>query len=97
MPPGLPDGVDGVKAFFEMLRSAFPDIEVRVDELVVDGARAAAATTMTGTHEGELLGIAPTGRRVEFTGLDLVRLDADGLIAEHRGLTDTVGLLRQLS
>ena len=97
MPPGLPEGVDGVKAFFEMLRSAFPDIQVRVDEIVVDGDRAAAATTMTGTHQGDLLGIAPTGRRVEFTGIDLVRIDADGLIAEHRGLTDTVGILRQLS
>ena len=97
MPPGLPPGVDGVKAFFAMLRDAFPDIEVRLDDLVVDGDRAAAATTMTGTHSGELLGIAPTGRRVEFTGLDLVRVDGEGRIAEHRGLTDTVGLLRQLS
>lgn len=97
MPPGLPPGVDGVKAFFAMLRDAFPDIEIRVDDLVVDGDRAATATTMTGTHTGELLGIAPTGRRVKFTGLDLVRVDGDGRIAEHRGLTDTVGLLRQLS
>ena len=64
-------------------------------EVVAEGDRAAVATTIEGTHEGELLGMAPTGRRVSVTGIDLVRV-ADGRIVEHRGLTDTVGLLRQL-
>lgn len=68
---------------------------MRVDEVVVEGDRAAVATTIEGTHTGELLGMAPTGRRVSVTGIDLVRV-AGGRIVEHRGLTDTVGLLRQL-
>lgn len=96
MPPGLPQGIEGVRRFFAIFRDAFPDVQVRVDEIVVEGDRAAVATTIEGTHEGELLGIAPTGRRVSVTGIDLVRV-ADGRIVEHRGLTDTVGLLRQLS
>ena len=97
MPPELPQGVDGVKAFFGMFRDAFPDVDVTIDELVADGDRAAVATTTTGTHTGELLGVAPTGRRVSVTGIDLIRVDESGRIAEHRGLTDTVGLLRQLT
>jgi steroid delta-isomerase-like uncharacterized protein len=95
MPPGLPQGVEGVKQFFAVFRDAFSDLEVAIDEVVTDGDRAAVATTTTGTHTGELLGVAPTGRRVSVTGIDIVRIE-DGRIAEHRGLTDTVGLMRQL-
>jgi steroid delta-isomerase-like uncharacterized protein len=96
MPPGLPAGREGVKAFFGMFRDAFPDVEVTIDELVAEGDRAAVATTMSGTHTGEVMGIAPTGRRVSVTGIDMVRVE-DGRIVEHRGLTDTVGLMRQLA
>jgi len=95
-PPGLEPGAAGVKQFFAMFRDAFPDAQVSIDELVADEDRVAVATTLTGTHEGELLGIAPTGRRVSVTGIDLVRV-RDGQIVEHRGLTDTVGLMRQLA
>jgi predicted ester cyclase len=97
MPPELPQGVDGVKGFFSIFKAAFSELEVTIDELVADGDRAAVATTTTGTHSGELMGVAPTGRRIAVTGIDMVRVDGDGRIAEHRGLTDTVGLLRQLS
>jgi len=95
-PPGLDAGAAGVKQFFAMFRDAFPDAQVIIDEMVADGERVAVATTLTGTHEGGLLGIAPTGRRVSVTGIDLVRVQ-DGQIVEHRGLTDTVGLMRQLA
>ena len=95
-PPGFPPGVEGVKQFFSMFRDAFPDVTVVIDELVADGDRVAVATTFTGTHEGELMGMAPTGKRVSVTGIDIVRV-AGGRIVEHRGLTDIVGLMRQLS
>ena len=95
LPPGLPAGRDGVRAFYAGLRAAFPDLTIELDELLGAGDRAAAATTLCGTHTGELLGIAPSGRRVAVTGIDMVRV-AGGRIVEHRGLTDTVGLLRQI-
>jgi steroid delta-isomerase-like uncharacterized protein len=95
-PPGFEPGVAGVKQFFAMFRDAFPDAAVEIDELVADGDRVAVASTLTGTHEGELMGMAPTGRKVSVTGIDIVRTDA-GKIVEHRGLTDIIGLMRQLS
>jgi predicted ester cyclase len=95
MPPGLPQGLAGVRAFFQVFLDGLDEIEVTVDELVADGDRVAVATTTSGTHTGELFGMAPTGRRIEVTGIDMVRVD--GKIVEHRGLTDTVGLLRQLA
>lgn len=94
-PPGFPEGIEGVRRFFAMFRDAMPDIEVAIDELIADGDRAAVATTIRGTHTGELLGLPATGRRVEVVGVDMVRV-RDGKIVEHRGLTDTVGLMRQL-
>ena len=90
-----PPDAEGVKRFFAMFRDAFPDIAVTIDELVADETRVAVATTITGTHNGELMGFAPTGRQVAVAGLDILRIDG-GRIAEHRGLTDTVGLMRQL-
>lgn len=95
-PPGFPPGLAGVKQFFAMFATAFPDAEVAIDDMVAEEDRVAVATTLTGTHEGEVMGIEPTGRRVSVTGIDLVRIE-HGKIAEHRGLTDTVGLMRQLS
>lgn len=94
-PPGFPPGREGVKRFFATFRDAFPDVRVEIDELLVDGDRVAVATTFAGTHQGELMGMAPTGRKVAVTGIDIVRIE-DGRIAEHRGLTDIVGLMRQL-
>lgn len=95
-PPGLEAGAAGVKQFFAMFRDAFPDAQVSINEVIADGDRVAVATTLTGTHEGEVLGIAPTGRQVSVTGIDLLRVQ-DGRIVEHRGLTDTVGLMSQLA
>ncbi len=96
MPLGMPAGREGVRRFFETLRDGLSDIDVTIDELIVEGDRVAVATTTTGRHTGELLGIEPSGREVSFTGLDLVRISR-GRIVEHRGLTDTVGLMRQLA
>jgi steroid delta-isomerase-like uncharacterized protein len=96
-PPELPEGVAGVKAFFALFRDALPDVEVTVDQLMAEGEWVAVATTTRGTHTGApLLGLPATGRALTITGIDMVRV-RDERIVEHRGLTDTVGLLRQLS
>lgn len=95
-PPGLPQGVEGVRAFFAMFRDAFSELDVAIELTVAEGDLVAVRTVTSGVHTGELLGIAPTGRRVAVKGVDIVRV-REGLIAEHWGLTDTVGLLRQLS
>jgi predicted ester cyclase len=97
VPPGLPPGIDGVKAFFEGIDEGLSELDVRVDEIVVEDDRACVATTIRGVHTGTLFGLPPSGSRVEVAGIDMVRLDADGRIAEHRGLTDTVGLMRQIA
>ena len=95
MPPGLPQGREGVKLFL-IAFGAISDLRVAIDELICEGDRVAVATTTSGIHDAELFGLPPTGKRLAVTGIDLLRIEG-GRIAEHRGLTDTAGLMRQLS
>ncbi len=92
----MPEGIEGFRAFFAILLTAFPDAELEIEQLVADDEWVAVASRLTGTHRGELLGVEPSGRRASVAMIDLVRI-ADGKVAEHRGLTDTVGMMRQLA
>jgi steroid delta-isomerase-like uncharacterized protein len=95
MPPGWPNGVEGVRRFMEMFERALPDLTVTIDVLVAEEDLVAARTTTRGTHLGPLLGIPATGRPVAVDGSDIVRIE-DGRIVEHWGLTNSVGLLQQV-
>ncbi len=77
------------------MREAFPDLRVAEADAVREGEKAAFRWVMAGTQEGEFMGVAPTGNRIEAMGMDLVRL-AGGEIIEHWGEFDAIGLLRQL-
>src|SRR5829696_3787107 len=79
MPPGLPQGRDGVKRFLSAFQQV-SDLDVQIDELVCEGDRVAVATTTSGVHDKELFGMPPTGKRLTLTGIDLIRIE-DGLIA----------------
>ena len=74
---------------------AFPDLRTVEADSVKEGDRVAFRWLLSGTHEGEFMGVAPTGRRVEAMGMDIVRLE-DGEIVEHWGEFDAVGLLRRM-
>jgi steroid delta-isomerase-like uncharacterized protein len=90
-------GRDAVRARAVMLLTAFPDFHLERIELVIDGDRHADRWVLTGTHRGELFGIAPTGRRVRVEGATFTRLGADGLVAEDTHFFDFAGLMAQLT
>ncbi len=77
------------------MKEAFPDLRMAEADSLREGEKVAFRWILSGTHKGEFMGVAPTGRRVEAMGMDIVRL-ADGEIAEHWGEFDAVGLLRQI-
>ena len=94
--PGQPSGREGVKFFINAMRDAFPDIRVgTVEPVMADGNLEAARVTLTGTHKGELMGVAATNRTVEIESIDIIRVE-DGKVAEHWGVTDTMSLMQQL-
>ncbi len=92
---GVPDGRDGLKAFFTGVFAAFPDLVVTVDHLHAVDDRVFAFCTYRGTHRGEFLGVPPTGRAVRFRTANLQRV-ADGRFAEHWELVDMQALLLEL-
>jgi steroid delta-isomerase-like uncharacterized protein len=84
-----------VQRGFAAMREAFPDLRTAEVDSVSEGEKRAFRWLMSGTHEGEFMGVAPTGKRVEAMGMDIVRV-ADAEILEHWGEFDVMGLLRQL-
>jgi steroid delta-isomerase-like uncharacterized protein len=93
--PGLPPGREGFKALNVMFRSAFPDLRVDVDNVVAEDDKVGCRWRSTGTHEGELFGIPPTGNKVDVTATVFYRVE-DGRLAEGWIARDDVGLMRQL-
>ena len=92
---GSSGGREGVRAFVEMYRTAYPDTHIEFGELIAEGDLVAGNWTATGTHEGELMGIAPTGRSIKITGMGMDRV-RDGKIVESWGNYDALGMLVQL-
>lgn len=93
--PGISQDKEGVWQFFAIFCTAFPDLRMDVHEVVVEGDLACVRSTMSGTHEGNFMGIPPSGKRFEVTGFDMVRI-RDGAIAEHWGVLDSMKMMLQL-
>jgi steroid delta-isomerase-like uncharacterized protein len=88
-------GPQGTRELIEGYRSAFPDIEIRIEEQVAEGDLVVTRWTGTGTHKGELMGVAPTGKGTTVTGVTIDKIK-DGKIVESWNNWDTLGLMRQL-
>jgi len=86
---------EGQKQLLAGFRAAFPDIKITIEEVIVEGDKIAFRSTMRGTHQGEFLGIVPTGQEVTFGLLDVIRVE-DGKFVEQWGGPDTYDLLQQL-
>lgn len=93
--PDAPPGPAGFKANVSAIRSAFPDIEFPVEDLIAEGDRVVLRAVGRGTHEGEFMGVQPTGREVTLPAIVIFRI-ANGQVVERWAQTDALGILRQL-
>ena len=93
--PGQVPGPEGYRMFFGQMRTAFPDLQVAPEALVADEDSIAFAYTITGTHNGPLMGIPPTGKKVKIRGMQFSKFK-DGKMVERWGSSDELGLLTQL-
>ena len=94
-PPGMPANCEGVKIVTAMFRQAFPDSYFTVEDMVAEGEKVATRKTFRGTHQGEFMGIPPTGQKVSVGLMDIVRI-ADGKVVEHWSMGDNLGMMQQL-
>lgn len=94
-PPGWPTGVAGVKQFASVLRTAFPDLHLAVEDVLGDGDKVVVRITASGTQQGAFMGIPATGKRAVWTETHICRM-AGGQVVEHWVNTDQLGMLQQL-
>jgi steroid delta-isomerase-like uncharacterized protein len=93
--PGQVQGPEGYRMYFSGLRTAFPDLSVAPETVVADDDSIAFAYTITGTHHGLLMGLAPTGKKIKIRGVQISKFK-DGKMVERWGSSDELGLLQQL-
>lgn len=90
-------GINGFKETISMYRNAIPDLHLEIEDIIVGdrGEKATFSWSGSGTHEGELMGVAPTGKQVNSSGHTFLRLE-NGKIAEEWVQWDNLGLLQQI-
>lgn len=96
--PGLPFevvGPEGVKRLADLLLPGIPDLELPIEDMVAEGEKVLVRLRVRGTHGGDLMGIAATGRKIDIGVLDLFQFRGGRLI-EHWASLDNLGLLRQI-
>ena len=95
---GRPPDRAGFKQGIADLYRGFPDLYTEIEDLVVDPDRSSVAVrwSATGTHRGTFMGLPPTGNRVSFKGIEVIRVDG-GRIVERWGEWDGIDLLQQLA
>jgi predicted ester cyclase len=95
--PGINNGTEGMRYVFnEILRPAFSDLKVTIYDQIAEGDKVTTRKAITGTHTGELMGIAPTGQKVTINVIDIVTIK-NGRYFEHWGINTLSAVITQLS
>jgi steroid delta-isomerase-like uncharacterized protein len=95
IPSELPAGPDGFRAYVQLYRTAFPDLQAQMEDIFAEGDKVVARLTFLGTHNGPLMQIPPTGKQASITSMTVVRFE-NGRAVEAWGEHDTFGLMQKL-
>ncbi len=95
-PQGVPETVDGMRELFRQIWEAFPDIRIEQLRVAAEGDLYAVQFGVSGTHEGEFMGAAPTGNRLEFDEMQFLRFGPEGKVVERWTRLDDVAMMTQL-
>ena len=93
--PGRTPDKAGARQLYKILRAAFPDFHAQIHWQLADGDRVTTYKTYHGTHRGEFLGVAPTGRKIHFETVDVMRV-RNGKITDHWGVANLLWLAQQI-
>jgi len=87
-------GIEGLTQFVSTIRSV-PDLRITLEDDMAEGDKAVTRWIGQGTHQGELMGIAPTGNQVTITGITIHRIEDDKIVEEWENW-DALGLMQQI-
>ena len=93
--PNLPSDKEGTRMIGQMVVAAFPDVHVKVEDILVDGNKVVERSTALATHKGEFLGVPASNHQVRWKEVHIYRLSG-GKIAEHWPMLDMFGLMNQI-
>jgi hypothetical protein len=88
-------GAQALKVVFMTLHGAYPDLHVAIEDLIAEGDKVVSRNVVTGTHQGEYMGIPPTGKSVTYNEIFIFRF-VSGRVAETWGVIDVLSQLKQL-
>ena len=88
-------GVEGLKQLMNMAFKAFPDFHETIEDIIAEGDKVWARITFTGTHTGEFMGIAPTGKKITTEMVDIFRI-VNGKLVEYRDVNNNLDYLKKL-
>ena len=88
-------GIEGLTQFVSMIRSAIPDLRITIEDDMAEGDKVVTRWIGQGTHQGELMGVAPTGNQLTFTGITIHRIE-DTKIVEEWSNWDALGVRQQI-
>ena len=92
----LPKGIEGFTQFFKMISTAFPNLQVKVEDMISEGDKVVVRLTISGTQTGVLLGnIPPSGKHATWTGIDIFKIE-NGKITDRWSQRDIMGMMRQI-
>ena len=94
-PDQVIQGSEEAKQFVSTFFEAFPDLNVTVEDEIAEGDKVVTRWTIRGTHQGELMGMAPTEEQIELKGITIHRIEGDK-IAEEWERYDSLGMMQQL-
>jgi steroid delta-isomerase-like uncharacterized protein len=93
--PGTAPGKAGVRQAFEMMHAAFPDLKATIEEVVAEGDWVTTHSVFSGTHQGEWMGVAASGKSISVNVVDFVRFSG-GKVVEHWGMMDALTMMQQI-
>ena len=93
--PNMTPDKTGVRKLYGYIRDALPDFHAVIHWQLADGDRVTTYKTYYGTHEGPLLGVTPTHRKIHFESVDVMRVQ-NGKITDHWGVGNLLSLMQQI-
>jgi steroid delta-isomerase-like uncharacterized protein len=88
-------GAEALKQVWAMLLRTYPDIHLTVEDVIAEDDKVVGRTTVTGTHQGEFMGVAPTGKSVTYNEIFIFRF-ANGRVVETWGVVDVYAQMKQI-
>jgi steroid delta-isomerase-like uncharacterized protein len=88
-------GAEALKQIWSMLLRIYPDIHLTVEDVIAEGDKVVSRTTVTGTHRGDFMGVAPTGKYITYNEMFIFRF-ADGRVVETWGVVDVYAQMKQI-